>query len=60
MRKAQARIVQANPTVGMRRTTIIGRITPPREEPAATRPRAAPRCAWNHVDTCRNDGVSDI
>jgi hypothetical protein len=51
MRNAQMRIVQPNPTSGMRWTTIMGRITPPRDEPAATRPKAAPLLWKNQVDT---------
>lgn len=49
--KAQMRNVQPNPTSGIRWTTIIGNMTPPREEPAATRPMAAPRFLRNHVET---------
>jgi hypothetical protein len=30
---------------------MMGKITPPRDDPAATRPRAAPRFLKNHVDT---------
>jgi len=51
MRNAQMRIVQPNPTSGMRWKTIMGRITPPRDEPAATRPKAAPLLWKNQVET---------
>lgn len=51
IRKAQIRIAQPKPTSGMRRMTMMGRMTPPRDDPAATKPRAAPRFAKNHVDT---------
>src|ERR1700733_10185891 len=51
MRNAHMRIVQPNPTSGMRWTTIIGKITPPKEEPAATRPKAAPLLWKNQVET---------
>jgi hypothetical protein len=51
MRKAQMRIAQPKPTSGIRRTTMMGKITPPKDDPAATRPRAAPRLWKNQVDT---------
>lgn len=50
--KAQMRNVQPNPTSGIKWVTIIGKITPPSDEPAATRPMAAPLFFRNHVDTC--------
>ena len=51
MRKAQMRIVQAKPTSGMRWTTMMGKMTPPRDEPAATAPKAAPLLWKNQVET---------
>ena len=51
MRNAHMRIVQPNPTSGMRWTTIMGKITPPKDEPAATRPKAAPLLRKNQVET---------
>jgi hypothetical protein len=50
IRKAQIRIAQPKPTSGISLMTMIGKITPPKDEPAATRPRAAPRFAKNQVD----------
>lgn len=50
IRKAQERIAQPKPTSGINLMTMTGRITPPRDDPAATRPSAAPRFAKNHVD----------
>lgn len=59
IRKAQMRIAQPKPTSGIRRMTMMGRMTPPREDPAATKPRAAPRFAKNHVDTYTIDQRQD-
>ena len=56
IRKAQIRIAQPKPTSGIRLVTIMGNITPPKEDPAATKPRAAPRFLKNHVDTHENAG----
>jgi 5-methylcytosine-specific restriction endonuclease McrA len=50
-RKAQIRIAHAKPTFGMRWTSMMGKITPPSEEPDTTSPSAAPRLAWNQVET---------
>lgn len=50
IRKAQVRIAQPKPTCGINLMTIMGRIMPPIDDPAATRPIAAPRFAKNHVD----------
>ena len=54
--KAQVRIAHPNPIFGIRWMSMIGKMTPPRDDPAATRPRAAPRFAKNHVDTHENAG----
>lgn len=43
MRKAQILIVHAKPTSGRRWTTMIGNMTPPREEPAIAKPPAIAR-----------------
>ena len=56
IRKAQIRIAQPKPTSGISLTTMIGRMTPPREDPAATIPSAAPRFLRNQVDTHVNAG----
>jgi hypothetical protein len=50
MRKAQIRIVQPNPTCGMSLMTMTGKIMPPREDPEAMMPIAAPRFLKNQVD----------
>ena len=50
IRKAQIRNVQPKPTSGIRWIIIMGKMTPPSEDPATTRPRAAPRFSKNHVD----------
>ncbi|KAI9649720.1 hypothetical protein NHQ30_002301 [Ciborinia camelliae] len=49
MRKAQILIDQANPTAGIRCICMIGKITPPIDEPIVMRPNAAPRFLRNHV-----------
>ena len=51
MRKAQMRIAQGNPTSGISLVTMIGKMTPPRLEPAAVTPRAKARRAANQVLT---------
>ena len=56
IRKAQMRIAQPKPTSGISLTTMIGRITPPKEDPAATMPSAAPLFLKNQVDTHVNAG----
>jgi hypothetical protein len=43
MRKAQILIVQAKPTFESRCVTMIGKMTPPKEEPAIARPPAIAR-----------------
>jgi len=50
IRKAQIRTAQPKPTFGIKRTSIMGKMTPPKDDPAATRPIAAPRFLSNHVD----------
>lgn len=51
IKNALVRIAHPNPTSGMRWINIIGKMTPPMEEPITTRPRAAPRFFKNHVET---------
>ena len=53
--KAQMRMVQPKPTWGISFLTIIGKMTPPREEPATARPSAAPRFLRNQVLVCRRN-----
>lgn len=48
MRNAHIRMVQPNPTLGMRRETIIGKMTPPILDPVNTIPNAAARLRLNH------------
>ena len=50
IRKAQIRSVQPKPTSGSRWIIMMGKMTPPSEDPATTRPRAAPRFSKNQVD----------
>lgn len=59
IRKAQIRMAQPNPTSGISLTTMMGRMTPPRDDPAATKPRAAPRFSKNHVETYKTDQPLD-
>jgi hypothetical protein len=40
MRKAHARIAQGNPILGIKCVTMIGKMTPPRDEPAMVNPPA--------------------
>ena len=49
--KAAALIVHGNPILGMRLETIIGMITPPRDDPEAIIPKAVARFLKNHVPT---------
>jgi hypothetical protein len=49
MRKAQILIVQPNPTLGSRWTTMIGKMTPPKDEPAIANPPAIARLLWKYV-----------
>jgi hypothetical protein len=49
MRKPQTRIVQPNPILGISLLTMIGKMTPPVEEPAAMIPKAAARFLKNQV-----------
>jgi hypothetical protein len=51
IRKAQIRIVHPKPTSGKRCVIMIGKMTPPSADPAATQPRAAPRFFKNQVVT---------
>ena len=43
MRKAHARIVHGKPILGIKWTAMIGKITPPNDEPTITTPPAIPR-----------------
>lgn len=56
IRNAHIRIVQPKPTLGTRCVTMIGNMTPPNDEPAATRPSACPLFAKNHVVTDEKAG----
>lgn len=49
IRKPQVRIVQPKPILGISLLTIMGKITPPVEEPAAIMPNAAARLWKNQV-----------
>ena len=49
--KAHARIVHGKPIFGISLATIMGNITPPREDPEAIIPNAAARFLKNHVPT---------
>lgn len=49
IKNAQIRIVHAKPTFGMSCAVMIGKITPPKPDPAACIPNAAPRFFMNHV-----------
>lgn len=51
MRKAQILIAHGNPTSGIKRVTIIGKMTPPRLDPDAVIPSAKARRLANHVLT---------
>lgn len=51
MRNAQIRIAQGKPTSGIRRVTMMGKITPPRLDPEAVTPSAKARRLANHVLT---------
>jgi hypothetical protein len=51
IKKAAALIVHGYPIWGMSFETMIGKITPPREEPDAMMPKAAARFLKNHVPT---------
>lgn len=51
IKNAQMRIAHANPTSGMRWISMMGKITPPSEDPATASPMAAPLFARNHVET---------
>ncbi len=51
MRKAQVRIAQPNPVSRIICETMIGKMTPPRELPAAMIPIAIPRFLKNQVET---------
>lgn len=56
IRNAHIRMVQPKPTSFTRCVTMIGKMTPPSEEPAATRPNACPLFAKNQVETDENAG----
>ena len=51
IKNAATRIVQPNPILGISRSTRMGKITPPRDEPDATIPKANARRRKNHVET---------
>lgn len=51
MRKEAVRIAQGKPTPDTSRRIIIGKITPPREDPDAMTPKARARFLWNQVPT---------
>lgn len=51
IRKAQILIAHENPTSGISRVTMMGKMTPPRLDPAAVTPRAKARRLANHVLT---------
>lgn len=51
IKKAQIRIAQGNPTLGIRFDTMIGKITPPRLDPEAVTPSAKARRLANQVLT---------
>ena len=55
MRNASTRIVHANPSFGMRRSTMMGKMTPPIEAPEETIPNAVERRLANHVLTAPVD-----
>lgn len=46
---AQTRIVHGKPILGIRRTTIRGKMTPPRDEPAIVKPPARARFLRKNV-----------
>ena len=50
MMKAAVRIAQGKPISGMRRWIMMGKMTPPREEPEATTPNAKARRRKNQVE----------
>jgi hypothetical protein len=43
IRKAHARMVQGKPILGIKCTAMIGKMTPPNEEPAIAKPPAIAR-----------------
>jgi hypothetical protein len=49
--KATVRIVHGNPIKGMSLVTIIGKITPPSDDPEAITPKAVALFLKNHVPT---------
>jgi hypothetical protein len=49
IKNAAARIVHGNPIFGISFETIIGNITPPRDDPDAITPNAVARFLKNHV-----------
>lgn len=51
MRKEAVRIAQEKPTAVTSRLIMMGKITPPREDPDAMTPKARARFLWNQVPT---------
>ena len=51
IKNAQIRMVQPKPTCGMSFSTMIGKMTPPSDDPDAVTPRARARFLKNHVVT---------
>jgi hypothetical protein len=49
IRKAVIRIAHPNPTEIMRRRSMMGKMTPPSEDPEAVTPRANARRRWNQL-----------
>ena len=43
MRNEHARMVQGKPTLGIKREAIMGKMTPPKDEPAIVNPPAIAR-----------------
>lgn len=51
MRKEAVRIAQGKPTPATSRLIMMGKMTPPREDPDAMTPKAKARFLWNQVPT---------
>ena len=51
IRNAQIRMAQPKPTSGIKCISMMGKMTPPSDDPAVVRPRAAPRFLKNQVET---------
>ena len=60
IKKAQILNDQAKPTFGTSWFSIMGKITPPRLDPAATMPMAKARLFMNHVDTQLVAGINKL